>query len=164
MLSLTANARDTGYVGLKLHAVAGEPVSIRDEATGETRTLTPTSDDTALRRFATWRCEARARRFTATQGTATTSAEVRTPPCARRLELVAPRVQPADAGASVRIRDRWRLGGVSARFCVRPPGMAKRCRQVRIRPGRRLRSGRQRGESPGNARHEYSNPSRPVGG
>jgi hypothetical protein len=56
-LSLTADARDTGYVGLSLHAVGGEPVSIRDETTGETRTLTPTSGDTALRRFGTWRRE-----------------------------------------------------------------------------------------------------------
>jgi hypothetical protein len=139
-LALTADARDTGYVGLKLHAAEGEPVSIRDEATGESRTLTPTSDDTALRRFATWRCEARTRRFTATQGTASTTAEVLTPSCSRRLELGGRRVQPAGAGASVRIRDRWRLGGVSARVCVRPPGMAKRCRQVRIQAGRRLLS------------------------
>ena len=148
-LTLTADARDTGYVGLKLHADGGAPVSIRDEATGESRTLTPTSDDTALRRFATWRCEARTRRFTATQGTASTTAEVLTPSCSRRLALGGRRVQPAGAGASVRIRDRWRLGGVSARFCIRPPGMAKRCRQVGIRPGRRPRSVRFSDPRPG---------------
>ena len=148
-LTLTADARDTGYVGLKLHADGGAPVSIRDEATGESRTLTPTSDDTALRRFATWRCEARTRRFTATQGTASTTAEVLTRSCSRRLALGGRRVQPAGAGASVRIRDRWRLGGVFARFCIRPPGMAKRCRQVGIRPGRRPRSVRFSDPRPG---------------
>ena len=172
-LSLAADARDTGYVGLKLHSVAGEPVSIRDEATGETRTLTPTSDDTALRRFASWRCEARTRHFTATQGTVSTTAELRTPSCSRRLELVGPRVQPADAGASVRVRDRWRLGGVSARFCVRPPGMAKRCRRVRIRSGRRLRSVRFGDPRPGGYRLTLQTPyqrlrrtlrARPAGG
>jgi lysophospholipase L1-like esterase len=172
-LSLTANARDTGYVGLKLHAAAGEPVSIRDEATGETRTLTPTSDDIVLRRFATWRCAARTRRFIATQGTVSTTSEVRTPTCSQRLALVGPRVQPADAGASVRLRDRWRLGGVSARFCVRPPGMAKRCRQVGIRPGRRLRSIRFSDPRPGAYRLTLQTPyqrlrralrARPAGG
>ena len=136
-LSLEADARDRGYVGLRMHADAGEPVSIRDETTGTTRTLTPTSVETRLRRFEPWSCKARTRRFTVTQGELSAAAAVRTPSCARRLEVAGPRVARAGTGGVVRTRDRWRLGGVTARFCVRPPGMAKRCRRIRIRSGRR---------------------------
>ncbi|HVD57826.1 MAG TPA: hypothetical protein VNC17_13350, partial [Thermoleophilaceae bacterium] len=118
-LSLAADARETGYVALELHAAVGKPVTIRDETTGETRTLTPTSDDSTLRRFATWRCEARTRRFTAGQGGLSATAEVRTPSCGRRLQLVAAASVKADSGAAARVRDRWRLGGLTARFCVR---------------------------------------------
>jgi lysophospholipase L1-like esterase len=139
-LSLSADGRDTGYVGLKVHAGPGEPVSIRDEATGETRTLTPTSVDTMLRRFATWRCEPRTRRFTATQGNRTATAQLRTPPCRRRLEMLGPRSARVETGPEIRVRDRWRLGGLSARLCVRAPGVAKRCRRLQIPSGRRLRT------------------------
>ena len=89
-LSLEADARDRGYVGLRMHADAGEPVSIRDETTGRTRTLTPASEETRLRRFEPWSCKARTRRFTVTQGELTATAAVRTPSCARRLEATGP--------------------------------------------------------------------------
>ena len=137
-LTLDAHARDRGYVGLILHADPGEPVSIRDDTTGRIRTLTPTSGETMLRRFEPWSCDARTRRFTVTQGELTATAAVRTPSCARRLDVAGSRVARADTGGVVRVRDRWRLGGLAARFCVRPPGMAKRCRRVRIRSGHRL--------------------------
>jgi lysophospholipase L1-like esterase len=172
-LSLAADADETGYVALKLHAGAGEPVTIRDEATSETQTLTPTSDDSTLRRFATWRCEARTRRFTASQGGLSATAEVRTPSCARRLQMVAAASVKADTGAAARVRDRWRLGGLTARFCVRPPGMAKRCRRVRIRSGRRLRPLRFANPRPGAYRLTLQTPyqsvrdrlrARPAGG
>jgi lysophospholipase L1-like esterase len=148
-LSLEADARDRGYVGLRMHADAGEPVSIRDETTGRTRTLTPASEETRLRRFEPWSCKARTRRFTVTQGELTATAAVRTPSCARRLEAAGPRVALADTGGVLRVRDRWRLGGLAARLCVRPPGMAKRCRRVRIRPGRRLQALRFANPRPG---------------
>jgi hypothetical protein len=137
ILSLEADARETGYIGLTLQAGPGVPASIRDEATGTTRTLTPTSGTTQLRRFERWSCEARARRFTVTQGAVSATAEVRTPSCARRLEASGPRVARADSGGVVRVHDRWRVGGLTARFCVYAPGMAKRCRRVRISAGRR---------------------------
>jgi lysophospholipase L1-like esterase len=171
-LSLAADADETGYVALQLHAGAGEPVSIRDEATGETQTLTPTSNESTLRRFATWSCEARTRRFTASQGGLSAAAEVRTPSCARRLQMVAAASVKAATGAAARVRDRWRLG-LPARFCVRPPGMAERCRRVRIPSGRRLRSLRFADPRPGAYRLSLQTPyqslrdtlrARPAGG
>jgi lysophospholipase L1-like esterase len=172
-VSLRADARDTGYVGLELHAIPGEPVTIRDDTTGETLTLTPTAQDSDQRRFATWSCEARTRRFTATQGNLTATAQVRTPPCARRLVMAGPRSVRADAGAAIRVRDRWRLGGLSARFCVRAPGTAKNCRRVRISAGRHLRRVRFANPRPGAYRLTLQTPyarlrrtlrSRPAGG
>ncbi len=172
-LSLTADARERGYVTLKLHAAAGDPVTIRDESTGETRTITPTSEDSTLRRFSTWRCEPRVRRFTAGQGGLSATAEVRTPSCARRLQMVVAASARADTGSAARVRDRWGLGGVSARFCVHPPGMAKRCRRVPIRSGRRLRAIRFANPRPGSYRVTLKTPyqrlrdalrARPAGG
>ena len=49
----------------------------------------------------------------------------------------------------MRVRDRWRVGGLTARFCVHAPGMAKRCRRVRIGAGRRARAVRFANPRPG---------------
>jgi len=136
-LSLRADIRETGYLALTLHAGPGEPVSILDATTGETRIVTPASANTRVRRFATWSCESRTRRFTATQGELTAETTVRTPSCAHRLELIGPRSVKAGGRPILRVRDRWRIGRLSARFCVRAPGSQKRCRAVRIESGRK---------------------------
>jgi len=135
-LSLGADIRETGYVALTLHAGPGEPVSILDATTGKTRVVTPASANTEVRRFASWSCESRTRRFTATQGELTAETTVRIPSCKRRLELIAPRSVPADSRPTVRVRDRWRVGRLAARFCVRAPGSRTRCRPMPVESGR----------------------------
>ena len=116
---------------------------------------------------ATWRCDRRQRTFTATSADGqTASAGVRTPSCARRLALRAPR--RARSGRSVRLRliDRWRLGDIAARLCVEPPGGPARCRRERIRAGRRLARTRFRALRPGgwriSARTPYGRARRTV--
>jgi lysophospholipase L1-like esterase len=132
-LNLTANARDTGYVELRLHARPGVELLVRDDVTGEQRSVVPEGADTTLARFTTWRCDRRERRFSATQAgadgaTLTATAELRTPSCARRFALSAPRRVRTGRSVRVRVRDRWKLGDLRARVCTQGPGAAQRCR------------------------------------
>jgi lysophospholipase L1-like esterase len=140
-LKLRATAKETGRIALRVEALPGLELKLRDELTGNERTLTPRNAVTVLRRFAAWSCEGTLRRFTAEQtaadgSVATASAQVRTPDCKRRLGLVTPRSARAPGRAAVRIRDRWRVGDVGARLCVTPPGASQACRSVKIARGR----------------------------
>jgi lysophospholipase L1-like esterase len=162
-LTLRVDARETGHIRLHVEARPGIELAIRDELTGEQRTVTPKGAEIVLRRFATWSCASRTRRFTATQlgadGTPlTATAEVRTPSCARRLRLVGPRVVRAGRGGAAHIFDRWRIGGVAVRFCVLPPGASERCRPVRVEPGPRERTIRFRAVRPGTYRVTVTTP------
>jgi hypothetical protein len=69
------------------------------------------------------------------QGNESATASLRTPSCAHRLRIAGPRVVKAPRSGALHFFDRWRLG-LTARFCVRPPGARERCRSVRVRPGR----------------------------
>jgi hypothetical protein len=136
-VSLRADARETGYIRLHLHARAGVEVVIQGEG-GGARRLTPERANVRLERFARWSCRRRSRTFVATQAGAdgapvTATAEVRTPSCARRLALSAPRAVRAGGRQQVELRDRWRIGGIRARVCVRAPGERPQCRRVRLR-------------------------------
>jgi hypothetical protein len=153
-LRLRASAPDAGRIALRIHAQPGVELTVRDELTARQRTLTPSGADTVLRRFARWSCASSTRRFTATQAgpdgaPVTATAEIRTPSCARRLRLAAPRAARAPLRGEARLVDRWRLGNVGVRFCVRPPGARERCRSVRVRSGQRRRVVRFRAVRPG---------------
>jgi antitoxin (DNA-binding transcriptional repressor) of toxin-antitoxin stability system len=135
-VSLRADVRETGYVRLHLHARAGVEVVIQGEG-GAIRRLTPARSNVRLDRFARWSCKRRSRSFVATQTGAdgapvSATAEVRTPSCAKRLALAAPRSVRAGARQQVELRDRWGIGGIRARLCVRPPGERSHCRRVRL--------------------------------
>jgi hypothetical protein len=148
-LQLRASAHERGRIALRVQAQPGVEVTVRDELTGEQRTFAPSADETVLRRFAVWSCASALRRFTATQGADTATAEVRTPTCTHRMTLAAPRGSAAARGVAVRLRDRWRLGDFAVRFCVRPPGASERCRSVQMPSGRHARAVRFRALRPG---------------
>jgi lysophospholipase L1-like esterase len=136
-LKLRATANQTGRIALRVEALPGLELTLRDELTGAERRLTPERAVTVLRRFAAWSCAASVRSFTAEQtapdgSVSTASAEVRTPGCRHRLELVPPRSVTAPARAVVRVRDRWRVGDVGVRLCVTPPGAGAECRTARV--------------------------------
>jgi hypothetical protein len=127
-LSLSASRHETGYITLRLHAEPGITVALQEEG-GAQRSLTPTTADTTLKRFATWRCDQRTRTFVARQaGSADAHAVVHTPSCAHRLVLVAPRRARAGALLRLRLRDRWHLGDLAASVCTEAPGARPRCR------------------------------------
>jgi lysophospholipase L1-like esterase/antitoxin (DNA-binding transcriptional repressor) of toxin-antitoxin stability system len=146
-LALSADTRERGYIDLRLRSTPGVQVTI-SEGTQPIAELTPTEASTSLRRAATWLCDRRVREFTATSADGqSASAEVRTPSCARRLALRAPRGIRSGRSVQVRLVDRWRLGGFTARLCVEPPGGPADCRRQRI--GRRGEPARFRALRPG---------------
>ncbi|MEA2361200.1 MAG: uncharacterized protein QOD71_345 [Thermoleophilaceae bacterium] len=153
-LTVRASTHERGRIALRIQARPGVELTVRDEVTGTQRTLTPSAEQTVLRRFATWSCQSRTRPFTATQAAAdgslaTATAEVDTPSCAHRLTMAGPRVTRAPHGGAMQLRDRWRLADFAVRFCVRPPGARERCRSVQLRPGPRARTVRFRAVRPG---------------
>jgi lysophospholipase L1-like esterase len=108
-------------------------VTVSDQLTGATRTFTPSRADVVLRRFAVWSCGSAERRFTAAQDGDSATAAVRTPTCARRLSVVAPRDLRAPRRGVLVVRDNWRLGGIGGRLCVRAPGATRgHCRAARV--------------------------------
>lgn len=88
-----------------------------------------------------WRCDRTRRLFTAVArradgSVAVSDSDLRTPSCRNRLALVAPRRVRPGTRVRLRIRDRFELGGVAARLCIRRSGAPRICRAVRIRRGR----------------------------
>ena len=152
-LALRADTGDRGYIDLRLRSTPGVQVTISEgtqqlaRSPRQRRRPRCAASPVALDR--------RVRTFTATSADGqSASAELRTPSCARRLALEAPR--GARSGRSVRLRlvDRWRLGGLAARLCVEPPGGPADCRRERV--GRRGETTRFSALRPGGWRIEAS--------
>ena len=82
--------------------------------------------------LAPWTCEAQLRRFEARVDAEAAEAAVRTPSCARRLEVgdVPSDVRPGET-VEVTLVDTWRQGE-RARACVDVPGARPRCRTVPV--------------------------------
>ncbi|MBA3262755.1 MAG: DUF459 domain-containing protein [Thermoleophilaceae bacterium] len=151
---MRASAREPGRIALRVNARPGVELTVRDELTGAQRTLTPSTEETVLGRFARWSCASTLRRFTTMQAAAdgspaTATADVRTPSCAHRMTMDGPRMTMAPHGAAMHLRDRWHLGDFAVRFCVRTPGARERCRTVQLRPGPHERTVRFRAVRPG---------------
>ena len=137
---LIANASRLGVVDLNFFGAAGAPVSFFECIDGRAaaigiRTAAATAPLTILFAATTWQCGRLTRRFAATAtlsdgSLARGTASIRTRSCVNRFELTVPaRVAPGRL-ASVRIRDRWRIGGVSAKLCLAAPGGRQACRTV----------------------------------
>ena len=134
-LALAADLSETGYVGLRLTAAPGTAVTVAERIGGSLEplaTVTPEAGLTTLPRAAAWRCDRRSREFVATAADGGSASLVtRTPGCAARLAVRAPRrARPGDRIA-VRVRDRWALGDADVRVCARPPGGGGTCTGTR---------------------------------
>ena len=137
-MTLRADARERGYIRLRLHSPPGKPISIMEADGGRIARLTPRSATAILPRAARWRCDRRRRRFVAIGADGIyASAVIRTPSCRRRLAVALPARSAANREVSLRLVDRWAVGGFSARVCVEPPGGPAPCRRVRVREGER---------------------------
>ena len=82
--------------------------------------------------LAPWTCDRQLRRFEARSGTEVAQAAVRTPSCARRLQVgdVTSRIRPGQTVA-VTLVDSWRQGE-RARACLAVPHARTRCRSVMV--------------------------------
>jgi hypothetical protein len=85
----------------------------------------------------TWSCTRRTRRVVADVvhpdgSTASATYAIRTPGCRDRLAIEAPRSAPPGSRPVVGIVDRWGLGDIDPRLCVRSPSGRRLCRAVRF--------------------------------
>ncbi|MDX6688899.1 MAG: uncharacterized protein QOG15_356 [Solirubrobacteraceae bacterium] len=86
-----------------------------------------------------WRCDRLVRSFQAVaasaDGTRTTGTfDVRTPSCASRFELDAPRRIARGGLVRVRMIDGWQIGGIKPRLCITPPAGRQSCKTVKLDP------------------------------
>jgi hypothetical protein len=136
---LVADATHTGVIDLFFYNAKGarvvffECVGDRLKRLGAKRAAA--TDSTQLPAATTWSCDRLARRFAAVtvlaDGTvAFGSYSVRTPSCASRFSLDAPRRVKPGAKARVRVVDRWGIGGIHPELCIGPIGIVARCRPL----------------------------------
>jgi lysophospholipase L1-like esterase len=137
----TATSR-TGLVDLYWFAAAGPPVTFyecigsRAQRLGEL-SAQPGADRTVLLGATRWSCDRQTRRFVATTSlpggeVVFAAAGARTRSCARRFALEVPRRQAAGRVVSVRVVDRWGIGGIRTRLCVTSPAAERRCDSIRF--------------------------------
>lgn len=139
-LLISADANRPGRIDVYVSDEPGSRVSLA-ELVGHRRVpvrdvLVGTDGLAHLPAALTWRCSHRVRRLVASSlradgTTASTSYAVRTPGCRDRLALEVPASARPGTVATVSVVDRWALGDVHPRLCVRPPRRARaRCSRV----------------------------------
>ena len=150
-LTLDADTRERGYVGLRLHAAPGsrghDPRRRRPAPSAPSPRAPPTA---RLRRFATLGLQPAHAPLQRRPGHPHGHRPRYAPPPAPGGSSCSPRAASAPAQrVAATLRDRWRLGGQLARFCVRGPGTRQRCRRTRLPAGRKSRQLRFRDPRPG---------------
>lgn len=141
-----ASAQAPPPLSLALHSDAGRVAATIDGPDGATVALvervgdrevplapvTLTGGQAESEPLAPWTCARQLRRFEARLGSEVARAAVRTPSCARRLQVgdVPASVRPGDR-VSVTLVDSWGQGEW-ARACLRVPHERRRCRTVRV--------------------------------
>ena len=156
-LALTADAEETGWIAFHLRGRSGTTAVVSEQVGSRSTPVASIplgSGAASSRRAVRWRCDRSARRFVATApgpfGTQeSSSAEVQTPSCRRRLRASVRRRVPAGGRAFVRLRDRWGVGGTRVSLCSRPPAGGRSCRKVGIPAGRRSTAVPVRASRPG---------------
>lgn len=153
---MASAATPIGVISLSFGAAEGAPVTfyerVGDRLTRLGTTRTAPGGDTILEGAATWSCAHLTRRAMAFATLpsgfhATGATSVRTPSCANRFEIRAPRSVAQGREIALRIVDRWGIGGVAPTLCVAEPGRREACRTIRFPRAvavvsRRLRAGR----------------------
>jgi len=142
-LALQQSSSRIGYIGLTVSGPPGAQVDLYEKVGATEVPITTVSlgqGTVTVARAATWLCQRRARQFVATTRPPTppqsAMTEVVTPSCAKRLVLRVPRRSRVGRRLTVTVSDRWHLGGMRFRTCLRPPGATARCRSAELLPGR----------------------------
>jgi hypothetical protein len=138
---LGVNANRVGLVDLYFFNARGAAVSYFECVGGTARRLGQASAvDGSTTRFSTpWLCDRLTRYFAATvtlqDGTLARGVNsIRTMSCADRFALVVPPRVGLRQGATVRVIDRWQIGGIHTTLCVTDPGGTRRCRVIAFAP------------------------------
>ncbi|MEA2137649.1 MAG: uncharacterized protein QOG56_799 [Solirubrobacteraceae bacterium] len=136
---LAADATHTGVIDLVFYNAKGARVvffeCVGDRLKRIAARRADASSPTLLAAATTWSCDRLARRFAAVAilpdgQIAFGSYSVRTPSCASRFGLQAPRRVRPGARARVRVVDRWGIGGIRPQLCIGPAHGDARCRQL----------------------------------
>jgi lysophospholipase L1-like esterase len=134
---LAANASVPGVISLIFFDAEGSPVEYAECIGGELQPIgtAVSAPNTMTTLTKSWSCKRAVRNFVAAATLpsgrrAIGSFSVRTPSCARRFEISAPRRVKPGAIARIRITDRWAIGGVRPLLCVTPPHSKRSCRMV----------------------------------
>ncbi len=138
---LAASRLVVGQIYLTALGEPGTVVSFAEVINGVAQPLTQATigPSTALAvRSATWRCDRLVRSFaaiaTAPDGSVRSATyDLRTPSCANRLTIIAPRRVARSALLRVRVVDRWALG-TPVQLCVSGAALPRRCRGLRVPP------------------------------
>lgn len=146
--SFSALRTQVGWIGFQAAGPPGDQVTISETLpTGSAVVASGTIPSTGvldLGKAAPWNCERSSRAFVATflapDGSSQSSmTSVSTPSCAHRLSVSpSPKRVRAHRAASIRIRDRWALGGLAGRVCYTPAGARRTCRRFQMRGGEML--------------------------
>jgi lysophospholipase L1-like esterase len=140
-LALHLTRAHLGYITATVSGPPGVSVQLADQLAGASRpigTVTlPASGVVIVARAASWLCAPRLRTLTATTlapaAATTAAATITTPSCARRLSLRVDRRARAGGSLSVRLHDRWRLGGLAPSICIASPGARPTCSRWYLR-------------------------------
>ena len=137
--AFAADATQRGVISLLFWGAQGAEVQYFERVGGERERLgrarAAAGAVTRLRDATTWSCTRLERRFEARAvlpdgSVATGEYGVRTPSCAQRFRLEAPRRVAPKGLARVRIVDRWNIGGIRPALCITRPGDRRECRTV----------------------------------
>jgi lysophospholipase L1-like esterase len=134
---LAANASVPGVISLIFFDAEGSPVEYAECIGGELQPIgtAVSAPNTMTTLTKTWSCKRAVREFVAAATLpsgrrAIGSFSVRTPSCARRFEISAPRRVKPGSTARIRITDRWAIGGIRPRLCITAPHAKPACRTV----------------------------------
>ncbi len=129
----------TGLISLVMGGAQGAPVEFFERIGDRLKPLGSAKNlpgkGTILLDATTWSCTRRTRRFV---GTATLpdgspalgGGPVRTPTCATRFQIRAPRRVAPGRTFGVRVIDRWGNGAITPTLCVTPPARRRSCRAL----------------------------------
>lgn len=140
--AFAADASQPGVVGMIFWGAQGVPVRFYERVAGRLEPLgsarSAAGAPTTLAEATTWSCDRLVRRFearaTRPDGSRMKgSYGVRTRSCAQRFSLSAPRRVKRGGLLRIRIVDRWRIGGITTRLCLRRSGAKTSCRTLRFR-------------------------------
>jgi lysophospholipase L1-like esterase len=146
-LTLSAIPSPVGYVAATISGPPGTSVQLSEQVAGAENPISvvalPASGTATVPRALTWLCGRRVRSLVAATlppaAPAATTTTVTTPSCSRRLVAAVSRRARVGGTITIRLRDRWGIGGLPLSICVTPPGGRRSCRTRQLTQGQRRR-------------------------